>query len=81
VSVDEVLQVIRNLLSTDQTFPQHSSFQVEGLMGLLVVCARTTYFQVEVKQKDGMITEIPISPVVSNIFMEHSEKLASASVQ
>ena len=48
-------------------------------MELLEVCLRTTYFQVDDKffqQKDGMAMENSLSPIVSNIFMEHFEKLA-----
>jgi hypothetical protein len=46
-------------------------------MELLVVCLRTTYFQADNKffqQKDGMAMECCVSPIVSNIFMEHFEK-------
>jgi hypothetical protein len=52
---------------------------VEAIMELLEVCLRTTYFQVNDKffqQKDGMVMGNSLSPIVSNIFMEHFEKLA-----
>jgi hypothetical protein len=48
-------------------------------MKLLEVCLRTTYFQVDDKffqQKDGMVMGNSLSPIVSNIFMEHFQKLA-----
>jgi hypothetical protein len=48
-------------------------------MELLEVCLRTTYFQVDDKffqQKDGMAMGSSLSPIVSNIFMEHLENLA-----
>ncbi|PNF31066.1 hypothetical protein B7P43_G17441 [Cryptotermes secundus] len=47
-------------------------------MELLEVCLRTTCFQVDkfFQQKDGMAMGKSLSPVVSNIFMEHFEKLA-----
>jgi hypothetical protein len=52
--------------------------QVEAIMELMEVCLRTTYFQVEdkfFKQKGGMAMGSSLSPIVSNIFMEHFEKL------
>jgi hypothetical protein len=61
-----------------------SVLQVEAIMELLEVCLRTTYFQVNHKffqQKDGMAIESSLSPIVSNIFMEHFEKLALDSAQ
>jgi hypothetical protein len=48
-------------------------------MELLYVCLTTTYFQFEDKfyqQKDGMAMGNSLSPVVSNIFMEHLEEMA-----
>jgi hypothetical protein len=45
---------------------------------------RTTYFEVDDKffqQKDGMDMGSSLSPIVSNIFMEHFEKLALDSAQ
>jgi hypothetical protein len=53
-------------------------------MELLEVCLRTTYFQVDDKffqQKDDMAMGSSLSPVMSNIFMEHFEKLALDSAQ
>jgi hypothetical protein len=55
--MEEVLQVIRNRLSTDPSFPERSSLQVEGIMDLLDICLTTTHFQFEDKsyeQKEGM---------------------------
>jgi hypothetical protein len=68
--VDEVLDVIKNLLTEDQTLAQRCPLQVDGIMELLEMCLRTTYFQVEDKffqQKDGMAMGSSLSPVVSNI--------------
>jgi hypothetical protein len=52
---------------------------VEAITELLEVCLKTTYLQVDDKffqQKDGMAMGSALSPVVSNIFMEHFEELA-----
>ncbi|PNF31038.1 hypothetical protein B7P43_G17855, partial [Cryptotermes secundus] len=79
VPVDEVLQIIENKLHDDVTVTEQSVLQVEAIMELLEVCLRTTYFQVDDKffqQKDGMAMGNSLSPIVSNIFMEHFEKLA-----
>jgi hypothetical protein len=48
--------------------------QVEASMELLEVCLRTTYFQVD--DKDGMDVGRSLSPIVSNVFKEHFDKLA-----
>jgi hypothetical protein len=48
-------------------------------MELLDICLRTTYFQFEdtfYQQKEGMAMGNSLSPVVSNIFMEHFEEIA-----
>jgi hypothetical protein len=75
VPVEEVLQVIRKRLSTNHSFPERSTLQVEDVMELLDICLTATYFQFEDKfyqQKEGM----ELSPMVSNIFMEYSEEIA-----
>jgi hypothetical protein len=57
VPVEEVLQVIRNRLSTDPFFPERTSLQVEDMMELLDISLTTTYFQSEDKsweQKDSI---------------------------
>jgi hypothetical protein len=53
-------------------------------MELLELYLRTTYFQVDDKffqQKDGMTTGSSLSPIISNIFREHFEKLSLDSAQ
>jgi hypothetical protein len=58
---------------------ERSVLQVEAIIRLLEVCLRTTYFQVDdnfFQQKDGMAMGSSLSPFVSNICMEHFEKLA-----
>jgi hypothetical protein len=79
VPADEALQVIKNKLHNNKTLVERSVLQVETIMGLLEVCLRTTYFQVDDKfflQKDGMAMRSSLSPIISNIYMEHFEKLA-----
>jgi hypothetical protein len=53
-------------------------------MKLLEACLRAIYFQVDdrfFQQKDGIIMGNSFSPIVSNIFMEHFEKLALDSAK
>jgi hypothetical protein len=76
VPMEEILQVIRNRLSMDHSFPERSSLQVEDVMELLDICLTTTYFQFEDKfyqKKESMAVGNSLSPV---IFMEHSEEIA-----
>jgi hypothetical protein len=84
VPVDKALQVIRNKLHNDNTLAERPVLQVEAILELLEVCLKTIYFQVNDKffqQKDGMAMGSSLSPIVSNIFMEHFEKLALDSAQ
>jgi hypothetical protein len=79
IPVEDVLQVIRNRLSTDASFPEQSPLQVEEVMELLDICLTSTYFQFEVKfcqQKEGMTVRIPLFLMVSNKFMEQFEEIA-----
>jgi predicted GIY-YIG superfamily endonuclease len=84
VPVDEALQVIRSRLEDDNTLAERSVLEVEAVMELLEVCLRTTYFQVDdgfYQQKEGMAMGNSLSPIVSNIYMEHFEQLALNSAQ
>jgi hypothetical protein len=79
IPVEEILQVIKNRLSMDPSFPECSSLQVEDVMELLDSCLTVTYLQFEDKfyqQKEIMEIGNSLSPVVSNIFMEHFEATA-----
>jgi hypothetical protein len=79
VPVSGAQQVIRNKLHNNATLAEQSVLQVRAIMELLDICLRTTYFPVDDKlfqQKDGMAMVSSLSPIVSNIFMEHFEKLA-----
>jgi hypothetical protein len=83
VHAEEALHVIRNKLHNNNTLAKRSVLQVEAVMELLEVCLITTYFQVDDKffqQKHGMAMGSSL-PIVSNIFMEHFEKLALDSAQ
>jgi hypothetical protein len=77
--VEEALRVIRNTLNIDSSFPERSSLQVENVMELLDTDLTTTYFKFEdafYQQKEGKEKGNSLSPVVSNIFREHSDDTA-----
>jgi hypothetical protein len=79
VPIDETLQIIENKLRNDDTLAEQSILQVEALVELVEICLRTAYFHVDNKifqQKDGMAVGNCPFPIISNIFMEHFEKLA-----
>jgi hypothetical protein len=79
VPVHEVIQVIRNKLCNDDTLAELSVLQAKAIMELLEICSRTTYFQVDDKffqQKDGIAMGSSLSLTISNICIEHCEKLA-----
>jgi hypothetical protein len=55
-----------------------SSLIVDAVMELLGICSKTTYFQVSYKfyqETDGMAMGSPLSPVISNIYMEKFKKV------
>jgi hypothetical protein len=77
--VEEVLQVIRNRLRMDHSFPERSPLQVEDVIKLLDICLANRYFQFGDKfyqSKECMAMGNLLSLVVSNIFMEHFEQIA-----
>jgi hypothetical protein len=61
------------------TLAEWYALQVEAILYLLEVCLRTTFFQIDdqlFQQKDGMAMGSSVSPIISNICMEHFPKLA-----
>jgi hypothetical protein len=53
--------------------------QLDGVLELLEVCMKTTYFQLRNKfyqQKDGTAIGSLLPPIVRSIFMEYFETLA-----
>jgi hypothetical protein len=81
VPVDEALQAIRNKLTNDNSLAELPNLKVEAIMELLNVCLRTTYFQVDDRFYQGTAMRSSLSPIISNIYMEHFEKLALDSAQ
>ena len=79
VPVDEALNIIRNRLEKMPSLSDHTHHSIDCIMELLTICVKTTYFQKGTEfyqQKEGMPMGSPLSPIISNIYMEFFEELA-----
>lgn len=79
VPLEESLDIIRAKLSQDQTLADRTELPLDGVMELLELCLRNSYFQVKDRfyaQIDGLPMGSSLSPVVANIYMEWFEHYA-----
>ena len=70
------MRIVRRRLETDDTLMERTNITTNAIMELLTVCVQTTYFQLEDKfyqQEFGMAMGSPLSPIMSNIYMENFE--------
>ncbi|KAJ8916401.1 hypothetical protein NQ315_014611, partial [Exocentrus adspersus] len=77
VPVDKTLSIVRNKLENDNNLKDRTKLNVSAFMELLTLCIKTTYFQLEndfYQQDFGMAMGSSLSPIMSNIFMEHFEE-------
>ncbi|KAJ8911005.1 hypothetical protein NQ315_011270 [Exocentrus adspersus] len=77
VPVDKTLSIVRNKLENDNNLKDRTKLNVSVFMELLTLCIKTTYFQLEndfYQQDFGMAMGSSLSPIMSNIFMEHFEE-------
>lgn len=77
VPVDKTLHIIKQRLENDGTLHNRTTLSVNTIMELLTLCIKTTYFQLNnnfFQQDFGIAMGSPLSPVVSNIFMEDFEQ-------
>jgi hypothetical protein len=84
VLVEETLQIIRMKMETEQESIHQFNLKAGVITELLEFCMKITYFQVAGKfyeEKYGMAMGSPLSPLVSNIFMENFEHLALTTAQ
>lgn len=77
VPVDKTLNILKDKLLNDQDLNTRTNLSVNTIMELLTICIKTTYFQLNDKffqQNFGMAMGSPLSPIISNIFMEYFEE-------
>ena len=73
----QAISVIRKRLNQDETLKDRCHLSVDRTITQSKICLNTTYFcynGVFYKQKKGVAMGSPMSPVVSNLFMEHYEE-------
>ncbi|XP_050299707.1 uncharacterized protein LOC126738416 [Anthonomus grandis grandis] len=79
VPIGESLNIIRDKLSKDAAFSTRTTLPLDGVMELLEICLRNSYFQVKDRfyaQDEGLPMGSSLSPVIANIFMEWFEEHA-----
>ena len=72
VPLDEALQVIRHRLGSDTSLEQRTRLSSDGVVRLLELCLRSTYFTFQgqlYEQTEG--AAMGYHPVVANIYMDH----------
>ncbi len=82
VPIEESITIIRECLSNDNTLKDRTLLSVDNITELLRCCLTTTYFvfrSVFYTQIEGAAVGSPVSPIVSNLFMENFESKAQAT--
>ncbi len=76
VPIEENIIIISDCLSNDTTLKDRASLSVDKIIDLLRFSLTTTYFVFRGEfytQIEGVVMGSPVSPVVSNLFMENFE--------
>ena len=74
--IEPAITIIRRKLELDQELHKRTTMKVEQIISLLEFCLRTTYFQFEdrfYEQLQGAAMGSPISPIVTNLYIEEFE--------
>ena len=85
VPVDGALEVIKELLESDDSWKKRIYLNAKEILTLLEFCLNTTYFKFRgqlYQQDHGCAMGLPVSPIIANLYMESFEQkaLRSASV-
>ena len=79
VPMDPALNIIKDLLEKDEKLQDRTVLSVQNFIDLLGFCLHNTYFSFQNKfyeQVQGVAMGSPVSPIVSNLYMEHFDKEA-----
>ena len=82
VPVDGALKVIESRLHSDHTLPSRTALTPSGIVQLLDVCLKCTYFVYNEQfylQIHGCPMGSPVSPLICNLYMEDFESKAIAT--
>ena len=81
VLVDKALTVIREMLEENQTLRDRTALVPGGIIWLLSLCLKCTYFHFQGKyylQIHMVAMGLPVSPAVCSLYMEYFEQQALA---
>ena len=84
VPVDKSLDIIYSKLRADEDLSTRTTLTAEQIRDLLAICLKTTYFifnEVIYTQVEGAAMGSPVSPIVTNLFMEWFEEHAINTFQ
>ena len=79
VPIDPTPNIIKDLLEKDHTLKERTVMVVSDIVLLLVFCLKNTYFSSQgqfYEQVEGTAMGSPVSPIVSNLYMEYLEQNA-----
>ena len=79
VSVDLVLNIIRDLLDKNHTLKERTVLAVNDIILLLAFCLKNTYFSFQdqfYEQVEDVAMGSPVSPIVANLYMEYLQQKA-----
>ena len=79
VPIQPAITIIKKLLEEDQSLQQRTTMSVDNIICLLEFCLKSTYFTFEgqhFEQLEGAAMGSPISPIVSNLYMENLKEEA-----
>jgi phosphohistidine swiveling domain-containing protein len=76
VPVQKTIELVKSKLEIDQTLTERTKLSVTAIIELLKLCITKTYFQFNndfYEQNFGLAMGSCLSPILSNIYMEHFE--------